>query len=295
MEWLQANLSPTAVSIISFLSAFGEELFMVLVIGFLYWCYDKEAGKRVGLSVLMVNVWNPMIKNVAIRRRPYFDHKGIRILRVVDPSADAMDISAQGYSFPSGHSGNASSLFGGIAAALKKKWLVCLAVVIPLLVGFSRVAMGAHYPTDVLCGWAVGLIAVFLVPWLGKVIPNKYAFYGVLLLTALPGFFFCRSTDFYTGFGLLAGFLAGTLAEERFVRFETTRSPLRAILRVVAGGALFFALNSLLKLPFSKDFLNSGTQAALLVRCARYAVVSFCGFGLYPLFFRWTAKFWKKA
>jgi membrane-associated phospholipid phosphatase len=48
-----------------------------------------------------------MAKNIALRRRPYFDHESIHILRVVEPEADIYDIAAQGYSFPSGHSTNA--------------------------------------------------------------------------------------------------------------------------------------------------------------------------------------------
>ena len=290
MEWLQATLPESVIRVISVFSMFGEELLMVAVLGFLYWCWDKQTGRRIGLSVLMVNIWNPMIKNAALRRRPYFDHEGIRILRVVEPSADPLDIAAQGYSFPSGHSANASSLFGSVAASLRRKALTVIAVVIAVLVGFSRVTVGAHYPTDVLCGWALGLFAVFFVPWLEKKLHSTLALYGLLLLTGIPGFFFCRSADFYTGFGLLAGFMAGTLVEEKYVRFENTRSPLRCILRVAVGAGLFLGVNSLLKMPFSKEFLNSGTAPALLVRCARYALVAFLGFGVYPIAFRYTAK-----
>ena len=136
------------ISILSFFSLFGEELLTILILGFLYWSYNKRIGKMVGLSVLAGMVWCPMIKNIVLRRRPYFDHEEIGILRVVEPEADIYDITAQGYSFPSGHSANASSLYGIIAANIKKRWMTVLAVVLPLLVGVSRVTVGAHYPTD---------------------------------------------------------------------------------------------------------------------------------------------------
>lgn len=58
------------------------------------------------------------------------------------------------------------------------------------------------------------------------------------------------------------------------------------ILRVVEGVAVYFVLSTLLKLPFSADFLGSGTLPALLVRCARYAIISFVAFGIYPMGFR---------
>ena len=62
--WLQAHMGSFGTSLASFLSAFGEELACVAVIGFLYWCYDKRFGRFVGINVLVGLVANPMIKNV---------------------------------------------------------------------------------------------------------------------------------------------------------------------------------------------------------------------------------------
>ena len=290
MEWLQAHFGPAALSILSFFSSFGEELVMVLILCFIYWSYDKRLGKALGLSVLMGLVWAPMIKNVFLRRRPYFDHEKITILRVVEPEADIYDISAQGYSFPSGHSANAASLYGALAAQKKRRWLTVLGVAIPLLVGVSRVVVGAHYPTDVLVGWVLGVAAMLIVSALRKRIQNTAVFYAVLLAAAVPGFFFCRSADYFTAAGLLVGFAGGTLLEEKRVQFESTRNPIQMILRLAGGIAVYFALNAALKLPFDKAFLNGGSYGALLVRCARYAVVAFVGFGVYPMLFKTMAK-----
>ena len=285
MEWLQANLGSGFTGVISFFSAFGEELIMILLLGFLYWWYDKEAGKRIGLSVLLGITWNPLIKNIFMRRRPYFDHEGISILRVVEPDADIMDISAQGFSFPSGHSTNAVAMYGSLGRELKKKWITAAALILPLLVGFSRVTVGAHYPTDVIVGWLLGLVAMLIVPWLQKVLKKDWLLYLVILITVIPGFFYCRSADYFTGVGLMTGFMAGSLFEERKVRFESTRSVLFGVLRLIGGFAIYFILNKLLKLPFSADFLDSGSTGALLVRAARYAIIAFIEFGIYPMLF----------
>ena len=293
MTWLQANLGGVWLSVISFFSMFGEELLLVLILGFLYWGYSKEMGKGVGLSVLMGLVWNPMIKNIALRRRPYFDHEEIKILRVVEPEADIYDISAQGYSFPSGHSTNAAGLFSSLAMTVKKKWAVVLAVVLPLLVGFSRIVVGAHYPTDVLVGLALGVASMLIVTALRQKIRRTGLLYGILLITALPGLFYCKSGDYFTALGLLLGYMGGTLLEEKKVKFEDTRRPLQMLLRVAGGLAVYFVLNTLLKLPFSPDFLNSGTLPALLVRCGRYAVIAFVDFGVYPMAFRFFDRLGK--
>ena len=290
MEGLQNILGPGVVSVISFFSAFGEELLLVLILGFLYWGYDKKIGKAVGLNVLMGLIWNPMVKNVFLRRRPYFDHENIRILRVVDQNADPYDIAAQGFSFPSGHSTNAVTVYASIAAQLKKRWLTCLSVLLPLLVGISRVAVGAHYPTDVLAGWVLGVLCICIVTLLRKAIKNDLAFYGVLLITALPGLFYCKSTDYFSSLGLMLGFMAGDLLEQKKVRFENAKSLPRCALRALGGVIIFFALNTLLKLPFSKDFLNSASFLSLSIRGLRYAIAAFVLFGVYPLMFRYTGK-----
>ena len=286
MEWLQSHIGGAGITIISFFSMFGEELLLILIVGFVYWSYDKKLGRTMGLSAIMGLTWNTMAKNVALRRRPYFDHEGIKILRVVEPEADIYDIAAQGYSFPSSHSTNAVTVFASLAVNLRKRWVTVIAIIIPLLTGISRIVVGAHYPTDVLAGWLLGAISVLIVQQLQKRMNNTLALYGILLLTAVPGCFYCKSADYFTSVGLLIGFMGGTLLEDRCVRFENTRRPIWMAVRVLGGAAVYFALNTVLKLPFSKEFLSGSSAASLLVRCVRYAIVAFVDFGVYPMLFR---------
>lgn len=297
MEWLQARIGSEGFGfwLLSNLSAFGEQLLMVVIMGFLYWGINKEFGKYVGVNVLAANVWNPMIKNVVMRLRPYFASDKIQLLRKIDTEADVMDVAAQGYSFPSGHSSNSVTVYGSLAAHEKKRKLLwILAFVLPLLVGFSRVVVGAHYPTDVFCGWALGLLVVLLIPWLRRKIRNRWLFYAVLLLSTLPGFFYCTSTDYYSSFGMLIGFIFAEPFEERFVRFENTDNLFRCLLRTLGGGLIYFGLNTALKLPFPKELLDAGDLTAHLIRTMRYAVVIFVDIGVYPMLFKLTGKLWEK-
>lgn len=63
--------------------------------------------------------------------------------------------------------------------------------------------------------------------------------------------------------------------EEKYVNFDNTKSVLGMIIRTIGGIALFFILDTVLKLPFSSEFLTSGTIVSLLIRTLRYAIVSF--------------------
>lgn len=293
IEWIQNAMPFFCNKASQIFSFFGEQLLLVGIIGFLYLCYDKKLGRYVGTGILTAIIWNPLIKNAFLRSRPYMDHASIKCLRPVDSSADIYDISAQGYSFPSGHSSSALSAYGSIAAYSRKRLFIILAVILPLLVGISRFAVGVHYPTDVICGWLLGLFVVSATGLMQRKIKNPAITYLILALTGVPGWFYCRSTDFYTSYGLMIGVFAGFLFEARFVNFENTRSVGRCILRLGAGLGLYLALNAALKLPFSAEFLEAPTMAAFTVRAIRYAIVSFVCIGLYPMLFKHTAKIGK--
>ena len=66
------------------------------------------------------------------------------------------------FSFPSGHATTSAAVFGTLGWVLARegklpRWLaVTLAVLCPLLIGFSRIYLDVHGATDVLAGWAAG-------------------------------------------------------------------------------------------------------------------------------------------
>lgn len=292
-QWLQGMIdSDIGIAIVSFITMFGEELVMIAILGFLYWSYDKKFGKFVGMNILIGTVANPMLKNLAFRRRPYFDHPGIKILKPVDASADIYNVTAQGYSFPSGHTTNSTMIYSSLAMYKKKnKILWIIAVVIPFLVGVSRVMLGAHYVTDVLCGWVVGTGLMLLFSYLQTHVKNENLLHLIVALCCLPGVFYCKTTDFFTGYGMLLGYFLAVPFEKKFVNFKETKNVIESILRVAGGGALYFGLNKLLKLPFPKELLESATMPSFLIRTARYAIIIFVLMGVYPMIFD---KFRKK-
>ncbi len=274
--------------LMNFISMFGEEMILVAIMGLIYWGFDKTRGEHVGFMLISATLLNPMLKNIVCRTRPFDSNPEIHNFRDVD-----------GYSFPSGHSSGSASTLVGTAVAYKDKkykWLIAVAVVVPVLVALSRMYLGAHYFTDVLCGLALGVAVVFGFNALLNVVPNKYWVYGGLLTVGLAGFFYCTTEDFYTGYGILLGFVMGILFEERVVKFENTKVWWRIILRVAIGGALFLGLNEGIKLVVKLIYptYESNVWFERIFRTLRYAVVVFAMIGVYPILFAQTEKLWKK-
>lgn len=74
------------------------------------------------------------------------------------------------YSFPSGHASGNMAFFGALAVLIGTRWGWITAVPLILLIGISRVLLGVHWPSDVICGWIEG-VAILLVANLWK--PSK--------------------------------------------------------------------------------------------------------------------------
>ena len=290
MQWLQRVLGELAAPIASFFTMLGEELILILILGFLYWCYDKEFGCFIGTNLVAGLCWNPMLKNVVLRRRPYFDNAVIKCLKVVNAEGDMFDTAVQGFSFPSGHSMNSAIVYGSFPMYLKKRPAVIVAILVPLLVGVSRFILGVHYPTDVLVGWAMGLITLLVLSKIQEKIQNRWKLNLVIFLLSVPGVFYCRTMDYFTALGVMAGFFLAQEFEKRFVNFEMTRNPAYIVCRMLGGFIGYFGLNFILKMPFNKEFLQADTTGSFLIRTLRYMIVTFVILGVYPIVFRLVEK-----
>jgi membrane-associated phospholipid phosphatase len=85
----------------------------------------------------------------------------------VRPDAEPHLVVVQTSSFPSGHAASSMIFYGTLALALTvgTPWhrvAVAGAVLLSLLIGISRVMLGVHWPSDVIGGWAFGMLWVLL-------------------------------------------------------------------------------------------------------------------------------------
>ena len=127
--------------------------------------------RRVGITMLIslllsVLVCNVTLKPVVARLRPY----------VVDPSIKLLLSPEKEFSFPSGHT---SASFSAAFAIffLNKKWGIP-AVILAVLIGFSRLYLMMHYPTDVIVSAVLGTLCALAAFYICRLVLKK---------TELPG------------------------------------------------------------------------------------------------------------
>ncbi|MEN6435321.1 MAG: phosphatase PAP2 family protein [Anaerolineaceae bacterium] len=145
------SLGTWSFGIMKAISFLGQEEFFLILMPFLYWCVDSRIGLRVGLMLLLSNGVNGFFKVAFAGPRPYWfdgDVQGV--------------IGETSFGNPSGHAQIAASVWGYLAALFRKKWFTILAFVVIFLVGLSRLFLGVHFLRDVLIGWFIGALMVFL-------------------------------------------------------------------------------------------------------------------------------------
>lgn len=98
-----------------------------------------------------------IIKQLAERWRPSNDSTFKYMVQVVD------DIRLKGYSFCSAHAANTMSLAVFFSLLIRSKMLTITLVIWSLINCWTRLYLGVHYPSDILCGMIIGIIVGILV------------------------------------------------------------------------------------------------------------------------------------
>ena len=264
----------------------AEALPVFIIMGVIYWSFSKRLGTYLLMGWSANRLLNGFLKITVCAYRPWIREDDI------EPFGKAKT-TATGYSFPSGHSTNAASVYGG--AMLWKESPALLRIllgVILVLIPFSRLYLGVHTPQDVLGGIGFGLLVMWLtlrlVRWIEthpekdwvvmcvgvalalllavyaafKSYPADYDDDGKLLVDGAQ-----MANDTFKCVGWSTAFLIGWLLERRLVGFSTDVSGGRKATRIV-GGMLGYYVVTLILNPLIRNGLDgaAGTVTTCFVQ-----------------------------
>jgi undecaprenyl-diphosphatase len=153
---LYVGASPALTTIARAFSVLGEPVILIgLAIGFAAWLTYHRRGRYalIVIAVTLVGRGLAELQKYGIERlRPEYE---IHLVPVSTPS------------FPSGHATSSMIVYLTLALVLagdtRWKWpAVAAALILSFCIGLSRLMLGVHWPTDVVGGWAFGLLWVLL-------------------------------------------------------------------------------------------------------------------------------------
>jgi membrane-associated phospholipid phosphatase len=276
IQGMQAMGSPFLTGLFKGITFLGDEEFYLLLFPLIFWCLDTRFGAKLVYVLLASGLTNYGLKDLFTQPRPFILQPGINL------------IEATGYGLPSGHSQSAAVIWGILAFRLKKAWCWIVAVSLMILIGVSRIYLGVHFPTDVLAGWAVGLVLLSLVIWVVPGVVHRLGgiplVLSLLLITGVTAvaFLLHPSKDSVSILATFWGFSHGLLFLSRFFSLSCFGTVGKRIARYPIGLIVTLALYLGLKVLFPDE----GEKLYLLLRFVRYALLGlWIGLGA-PLVFR---------
>ncbi len=163
-----------------FITLLGEEGIFLIVVSIICMLFKKT--RKVGFAMLLAIIVGSLITNVTVkplvaRPRPFQNELSEFYQLFHQWWVDAGSVHVGEKSFPSGHTTSAMAAMAGFFFASKNKKITWTAFIFAILMGFSRIYLCVHYPSDVLGGLLAGLIAgivaAFLIGLLYKKTGNK--------------------------------------------------------------------------------------------------------------------------
>ena len=146
--FFENNSSSPVEKIMKYITYLGEPIVFVGLLLILYYAWDKRKGYRAMAVIVSSTVVVYSAKAGFRMERPPSSTWGGDI--------EANDVPT--YGLPSGHAQVGTSFWGMLGIFVTKWGMLIFAILIPLVLGFSRIYLRVHWFTDVIMGFGIGLI-----------------------------------------------------------------------------------------------------------------------------------------
>jgi len=130
-----------------FITKLGDETFYVALLPIVYLLISRELGFKL-ILLFMTSAWI----NVTLKA----------ILAMPRPPQELWKVEASGYGFPSGHAQSSTVFWGYLSYKVRIRAFILFATLMVLLIAYSRVYLGVHYPHDVAGGIIIGLALILI-------------------------------------------------------------------------------------------------------------------------------------
>ena len=158
LEYIQGHRLESLDETLRFFSTITTyiSISLILVVGFIYRFRRNGLRKMSQLVVVLIvaALITFLTKSTVDRVRPFRAHETIEKL-----------IKGGGASFPSGHTTEAFAIATTLSLLFRRRIVQVPVLIWACLVGYSRLALGVHYPSDVLGGIIIGTSVAFLVDY----------------------------------------------------------------------------------------------------------------------------------
>ena len=285
------TLSPALDGVMNFFTFLGRVEFYLLIIPFLYWAVDKHLGIRTIIILLTVDIIGTAFKLLFHQPRPYW-------------IGDVQQLSEErSYGIPSTHASDSIAVGGYLAYRVRKTWFWVVTGIIILFIGLSRLYLGVHFLHDVVFGWLIGVLVLWLAvkqskqmaAWArSKTLFAQIGFgfaasIGVILLGVLIRSIIAVTPDptswsryatearsithSFTLGGTLFGSIAGYAMMRKYARFQPAQNWGKRIFGYILGIIVVLALYFGLDIAFSA-LASDETLLGYLLRYIRYTLVN---------------------
>lgn len=160
LSWIQTHLvSPFCDGFFKFVTHFGDGgIFWILVaVVMLFFKKSRKTGIMMGAALILgVTFGNGILKNLFQRVRPFDLENALVQVPIIAKPGD--------WSFPSGHT--LASFEAATVLMIRDKRFGIPALILAVLVAFSRLYLYVHFPSDVLSGALLGILFGYLGVWI---------------------------------------------------------------------------------------------------------------------------------